>query len=190
MVSDPGSLTYSPPPPHPLTPVPNTEAVDVPWCGSRPHPARNQRCSRPRITPAPLRMEGASARMGRCPAPSGARGEAVGSLTGWAAPAFGRDKVPPGPGTRVRGRRLPAPVTCLPSAAAGAGRGEAGFPGGSAAGPARGTRVFPLKLRSQGFQLGAPSPPPPQRPMGLFAALMSPISRSSPAAKDSSRGGE
>ena len=91
------------------------------------------------------------------PTSSVARREAKGSRTGWPAPALGRDKVPPGPGTRDRGHWLPARVTCLPSAAAGAGRG--GLPGWERGRPCpRNSRLFP-KTGITEIELGAPHLP-------------------------------
>lgn len=132
-----------------LTPVPNAEAGRVP-CGSRPRPARNpRRHSLPRITPAPW---GGRVETRVCPpAPRNAapaRRGAKRSRAGRPTPISCRQEVPPARERATRAHWLPALVTCFPSAATGAGRGEARRAPRrecrKRAGPVRGTQaLFP-----------------------------------------------
>ena len=133
-----GGFHLPPPPPLPLTPVPNTEAGR----GSLRLQASPSAVPEKTLAASDYRSRGPGAAIWGPPTPAAAGGEAQGSRT---------RLVRPGPRWRQGPARhwLPARVTCLSSAAAGAGR--VSFPGGRAAGLPRGTHKFSPKLRSRGF---------------------------------------
>lgn len=146
LVSAPGGFTFRPPP---LTPVP-TRKLDVLRCGSRPRPARNRRRrSLPGVTLAAQAVGG-----GPISPPSPHRpAEQQRGLGPRVAAGSLQAREP-----TSRGHWLPARVTCLRSAATGAGRG--GRPDGN-------QKARPAGSLSEGNQeyrerVRSPSPPLPR----------------------------